>query len=149
MPKKVSNPNLVVAGTKVITNVGPKEIDKIVDKVYFLWNGMAYSEATVKKVEEFGIQDQHNTVIITFDSNRVLEVARSFRFELTNGEHVKAKDLEVGALLHGWSMPGAWCDIATVESIQKGSDHEVMYSVDEPIIHRVVFEGIRTPDEGG
>lgn len=149
MPKKVLNPNLVAAGTMVLTNHGEKPIEKLVDKVTFVWNGMDHVYAEVKVVDEFGIQDQHNLVTIGFDNGRSITVARSFWFSLTGGAKCRARSLNIGDKLKGWKLPGATSDIAVVTQITKYGECDTMYSIALSTFNTVIMNGVAVPDERG
>ena len=151
MPKKVHNPNLVSPGTMILTRDGEKEIQSITGRVVEVWNGMAYTEAVVTKVTEFGIQDQKNVLAIDFDNGRRLCVSRSFQFNPARVDSLsyKAKDLSVGLVVAGWKLPDATRDIAAVSAITKMGEASVMYYIMEPDFGRVVMNGIMVPDERG
>lgn len=149
MPKIASNPNLVDPSTTILTNNGWRTLADLKDSVIHAWNGMDYADVKVDEVTEFTVHDQRNTVVISFDSNRSITVAKSFRFKLKDGTKVRARDLKVGDVLNGWRLPTGSIDIAQVTAVEKGAELDLLYGIEEPILGTLFLNGIAVPDERG
>ncbi len=143
----IRNSNLCVVGeTKILTEKGYEEIQKLADKKVKIWNGMMWSEVDVRKTAE-----NQQIIKIMTKSGKILECTKYHKFYIQNKDEgelfyeVRAQDLKLGMKLSSWCEPETNVLIEDVISgiIDEGRIADT-YCFNEPIRHLGIFNGILT-----
>jgi ribonucleoside-diphosphate reductase alpha chain len=103
----ICSSNLCVAPeTKILTNRGYHEIQKLVDKDIKVWNGTCFSKAIVAKTS-----DAAELIKIRFSNGMELECTEQHKFHIQKSynkndtEIIEAKDLQSGMKLIKYNLP--------------------------------------------
>ncbi len=139
----IRNSNLCVVGeTKILTDQGEIEIEKIVNQKVNVWHGEGWSEVLIQKTGE------NQKIIKIFTKNgKMVECTEYHKFYIDEDNEkwneIRAKDLKIGMKLSSWTDPytkqiiqDEICGIMNEERI---SD---TYCFTEPIRHTGIFNGI-------
>ena len=142
----IRNSNLCVVGeTKILTENGYEEIQKLEDKKVKIWNGIEWSEVDVRKTGE-----NQKIIKIMTKSGKMLECTEYHKFYIQNEEEgelfietIRAKDLKLGMILQTWKESETGNEIKDIISgiIDEGRVSDT-YCFNEPKRHAGIFNGI-------
>jgi len=97
----IKNSNLCVTGeTKILTDKGYIEIQKLVCNEVNIWNGKEFSKSIVMKTGE-----NQKIIKVILDDGAEIECTEYHKFYLDNGETINAKDLKENMNLMKFNLP--------------------------------------------
>lgn len=153
----IKSSNLCVAPeTKILTDKGYEEIQRLEGKDVRVWNGLEWSDVRVAKTGE----DQE-LIKVSFSDGSVLQCTPYHKFYIQEGylpegfhddvlkspqvRIVEAKDLTASMQLVSWRLPNEQADTCVqVVSIERTGRRDDTFCVNEPKRHAVIFNGIMT-----
>ena len=140
----ISSSNLCVAPeTQILTDNGYITIGENEGKIVKVWNGKQWSETQIVKTGE-----NQKLLKINFSNGSTIECTpyHKFYIDLNDVELlIEAKDLKVNDKIFPFSIPNGNINndifIDSIEDLERLSD---TYCVNEPLEHKVIFNGILT-----
>lgn len=146
----VSNPCLR-GDTEILTDKGYYPIKKLAGSTVKVWNGMAWSEVTPKVT---GVNQQ--MMRVEFSNGSVVECTPYHKWKLDDGTEegtfIQTAFLNVGDTLYKFKLPpvappsltNTNNDPITVTSISRASRADVVYCLNEPMLHTFIANGVLT-----
>lgn len=146
----VSNPCLR-GDTEILTDKGYYPIKKLAGSTVKVWNGMAWSEVTPKVT---GVNQQ--MMRVEFSNGSVVECTPYHKWKLDDGTEegtfIQTAFLNVGDTLYKFKLPpvappsltNSDNDHITVTSISSTSRADVVYCLNEPMLHTFIANGVLT-----
>jgi ribonucleotide reductase alpha subunit len=138
----IRSSNLCVSGdTKILTDKGEIEINKLVNKKVNVWNGYEWSKVKIFLTAE---KSNENMLKIKFSNGRFLKCTKYHKFYLENGKEVRANELKLNIKLLKYKLPfdSEYNNIYVNEIIE--IPFEKTYCFTEPKRHMGIFNGILT-----
>jgi len=155
----ISSSNLCVAPeTQILTDKGYITIGENEGKIVNVWNGKQWSETKIVKTGE-----NKELIKITFSNGSIIECTPYHKFYLRNGmsflqehldkEHIILNDinketiasqLKVNDKIQRFYIEDKLFDDITVTNIENLGRISDTYCVNEPLEHKVIFNGILT-----
>ena len=140
---RVQMSNLCVAPeTLLLTRSGNTPIVDLAGQDVEVWNGEEWS---LSRVEQTG-QDQP-LITVDFDNGASMDVTPYHKFyvKTKDGEQeTRARDLEPGARLEDYRLPGGSLHKVSVVSVTDNGRIADTYCLNEPKRHKVIFNGVQT-----
>lgn len=143
---RVQQSNLCVAPeTLVLTDTGYRKIKDIAGTVVNAWNGEKFSPSTVAKTGE-----NQKLLTVDFDNGASIDATEYHKFYVKTGYEnrkvveKRTSELQPGDQLEDYKLPdGTKCTISIASVTDYGRVDDT-YCLNEPELHKVVFNGIRT-----
>jgi ribonucleotide reductase alpha subunit len=140
----IHSSNLCVAPeTMLLTDKGLHRIQSLAGKIVNVWNGKQWSTVPVVKT---GVNQKLLTVMFSDGKHISCTPYHKFYIVKLSGEiEVRAAQLKVGDVTVGFKLPdGKISGLIRVTSITDNGRLDDTYCLNEPIEHKVVFNGILT-----
>lgn len=146
----VSNPCLR-GDTEILTDKGYYPIKKLAGSTVKVWNGVTWSEVTPKVT---GVNQQ--MMRVEFSNGSVVECTPYHKWKLDDGTEegtfIQTAFLNVGDTLYKFKLPpvappsltNSNNDPITVTSISRTSRADVVYCLNEPMLHTFIANGVLT-----
>lgn len=137
----IRSSNLCVAPeTEILTKDGYFPICELEGKEIEVWNGNKWSNTKVIKTGE-----NQELITISFSNGNQIDCTKYHKFYLKDGSCVEAKDLFIGNQLESWlDIDTQTINDITVINIIDNGRIDATYCVNEPLRHRVIFNGVLT-----
>lgn len=163
----IKSSNLCVSGdTLILTDQGYHKIRELCDNDVDVWNGKTWSKTTVRQT---GVNQK--LIKISFSSNNSITCTEYHKFYIYKDDNnlcyeIQAKDLKIGMIISDFILPvinfknhfdyenndrifRQHADYDTVKNIvitniEDNNEYGDTYCVNEPLEHKVIFNGILT-----
>lgn len=143
---RVQMSNLCVAPeTLVLTDKGYKRIDTIADTVVNAWNGEKFSPSTVAKTGE-----NKQLLTVDFSNGATIDATEYHKFYVKTGYgnskvvEKRTHELQPGDQLEDYELPDGTKHSVSVTSVTDHGRVDDTYCLNEPKLHKVIFNGVRT-----
>jgi ribonucleotide reductase alpha subunit len=132
--------------TLILTKQGDIPIKDLEGKRVEVWNGKQWSETVIRKTGENQklIHIWLEKEELDYDETKDLWVTKYHSFYLNNGLKIQAKDLKAGDILTTTNLPSGESKTFRVVEITGETLTEDVFCCNEPLEHKVVFNGIIT-----
>lgn len=134
----------VIGSTRVLTDKGYIEIEKLVGKEVNVWNGFEWSKVNPRMTGE-----KQHTLKIEFSDTSVVQCTDYHKWVLSDGRRVDASELVPGDILIKWIEPLTGCERQnSVKNISDGGIVDKVYCMNESKNHTFIANGCITGNCG-
>lgn len=140
---RVQMSNLCVAPeTMLLTDKGHQRIEDLADTYVNAWNGEEFSRSYVAKTGE-----GQKLLTVDFSNGASMDVTPYHKFYVKTADgvqEVRARHLRPGVRLEDYLLPDGSLHEVSVVSVTDNGRIADTYCLNEPKLHKAVFNGIRT-----